>query len=741
MTKALVAFLAGLAHGGTVAAQTAATSERASELSVQIPRVDEPPRLEWFVAGATPDPRAGAVLTGFQQRKPGDGTPVSQGTTAFLSYDQNKLYVVFVCKDEPGAVRANVGRRESISNDDAVAIYLDTFHDRKRAYVFMANPLGVQLDGLMTEGQADDWTFDAVWEAEGRLTDDGYIVRFAIPFRSLRFSGTAGKTWGVALARLIRRNNEEAYWPYITERIQSFVPQFGTLAGLREVSRDRNIQVQTYGVLARARVLDQDVAAFQTAAEERAGLDAKVVVRAAVTLDATLNPDFSQVESDDPQVTVNERFEVFFPEKRPFFLENAGYFQTPVNLLFSRRIIDPGLGGRFTGKLGRWAVGGLVMNDRAPTELGPGDSLFGRDAAVGVLRLQREIGGESTVGVLVTDRELAASNRRAYAVDARVKLGENWAATGQVVGTGGREISGARVSGSGVFVDLDAEGRHVDYAGGYRGFTSDFATPLGFVQRTDIHRMEHQLQYSWRPDGRAVVSYGPTLAVDYVWDRARHLQDREVSAQFKIDFTRETQLEVDHKQIFELFDDQGYDLHSTQLSFGTEWLKWLALEAQYLWGTAVNHDPAPDLAPFVARASEAEVSVTLRPTPRLRLQNTYLVGRLATKSARVFTERDVRTKLNYQFNRSLSLRAIVDYGTVVPDSTLTDEGDERGWKTDVLLTYLPHPGTALHIGYIDRHENLDIVAGTPPSLRRTRSLGMSIGRQVFVKVSYLVRFQ
>jgi hypothetical protein len=181
--------------------------------SIRITRAPEPPRLEWFVQSANGGAHErGTAITEFVQREPGDGAPVTESTAAYLSYDDTYLYAVFVCQDDRGAVRANVARREDIDSDDVVAIYLDTFHDRERAYVFMVNPLGVQLDGVETEGQSGDYTFDAVWQSEGHLTPDGYVVRLAIPFRSLRFAPQSEQTWGVALERKIRRKNETAYW-------------------------------------------------------------------------------------------------------------------------------------------------------------------------------------------------------------------------------------------------------------------------------------------------------------------------------------------------------------------------------------------------------------------------------------------------------------------------------------------------------------------------------------------------
>src|SRR5437016_9178803 len=360
-------------------------------------RVDQPPRLEDFLA--LNPPADGVRVTDFRQREPGDGVPVSVPTTAYVSYDDANLYVVFVCRDDPAKVRAGLTKREEISVDDGVAVYLTTFHDRKRAYLFQANPLGVQLDGIVTEGQDDDYSFDAVWQSEGRLTADGYVVRIAIPFRSLRFARTPVQSWGIALARFVRRSNEEAYWPLVTKRLAGFVPQFATLDQLRDISPGRNVQAIPYGAFSGARFLDTDVPAFREENDQRVGVDLKAVVRDALTLDGTVNPDFSQVESDEPQVTINSRFEVFFPEKRPFFIENAGYFQTPVNLFFSRRVADPGMGLRLTGKMGRSAVGAIGIDDRAAKQFSVADR-----AGIGVVRVQREIADESTVGALVSEQ-------------------------------------------------------------------------------------------------------------------------------------------------------------------------------------------------------------------------------------------------------------------------------------------------------------------------------------------------
>ncbi|MGH7538870.1 MAG: DUF5916 domain-containing protein [Gemmatimonadales bacterium] len=736
--------------------------------AITIPRVDRPPKLEDFLRGESSRPTGldhhtllvlngpltvldgsprgdtfgGAVrVTEFRQRKPADGVPVSQPTTAYLSYDAANLYVVFVCQDDPAKVRANIARRESIGGDDEVLLYLDTFHDHKRAYLFAANPLGIQLDGILTEGQEFDISFDAVWSSEGRLTDDGYIVRMAIPFRSLRFANDSVQTWGIALGRKIRRTNEETYWPHLTKRVTGFVPQLGSLNGLAQISPGRNVQLNPYTMFARARVLDKAIATHVTQGDERVGVDAKVVVRDALTLDATVNPDFSQVESDDPQVTVNQRFEVFFPEKRPFFLENTGFFQTPVaDLLFSRRIVDPAAGLRLTGKAGRWVVGALAINDRAP--LGPGEPPVGQDAWVGAVRVQRELGKESTVGLLATDREFLRSWRqdRMFSADARWRVGKNWALVGQLMHSQNREDEGTRSSGWGMLAHASRNGRHFDYSGRYREFSPDFSAPLGFVGRVGFRDTKHEWAYTFLPKG-TVVSYGPSLAVLFNWDHSiGRLQDREIEAQFTAELRGNTELKISRVAVFELFEGLEFRPSTTQAKFQTEWLKWLGLDVSYAWGTAVNHDPAGDLAPSLGDARVAEVGLTLRPTPQLRLEPAYVHSSLTTRpgATRIFTERKLRGKLNYLFNPLWSLRAIVDWKAQDTDTTLFDDERKREWAVDLLLTYQVHPGTALYLGYTDRYKYLTIV-GTPAEVVPSRSPGVSVGRQVFVKLSYLWR--
>src|SRR5215469_9850873 len=426
----------------TIPAVTAA----AETPKLAVPRISRPPALEEFLGD---NRRSDLVeVTGLRQRDPRDGDPVSQPTTVYLGYDDKNFYAVFVCGDEPDKVRAHMSKREDILSDDAVALFLDTFRDHQRCYEFIVNPLGIQLDGIATEGQNDDFSFDTVWHSEGKLTGHGYVVLIAIPFKSLRFKSSDLQTWGISVARIIQRNNETSFWPYITHKIPAFNSQLADLSGIERISAGRNIQLNPYGFLANAKFLDERVPAIKSQTEGRVGLDAKVVFHDSLTLDITLEPDFSQVESDDPQVTVNQRFEVFFPEKRPFFMENAGFFAIPETLFFSRRIANPQFGVRLTGKLGRWDLGVLAIDDRAPGQnLADGDPLAGRRAGIGIARVQREFGTDSKLGVLVTSRDFAGSSNRVASADARVKLSPNWYFVGQAMESFTHDLSGTVSSG------------------------------------------------------------------------------------------------------------------------------------------------------------------------------------------------------------------------------------------------------------------------------------------------------
>ena len=749
--------------GDTTTADTASaepTSPEAEEIPDESRGVPDPP----------PKSALGMEVTEFVQREPDDGEPATAGTKAFVSYDDANLHVAFVCEDDPAQVRARVVPRDRITDDDRVVVFLDTFDDKHRAYVFEVNPHGIQRDGFITEGQDDDYSFDALWYSEGRITPTGYVVRMQIPFSSLRFSDQSAQTWGIGLARYIERKSEKAYWPHITDRIEGFVNQLGTLQGMRNISPGRRFQLVPYSVLADARFLDEelDVPAFRRATEQRFGMDVKAVLRDAVTMDVAVNPDFSQVEPDEPQVTVNQRFEVRVEEKRPFFIENAGYFQSPTELFFSRRIVDPSAGARVTSKFGPWVVGGLLMNDQAPGSVPADDPMFGEKAYTGVLRVQRELLDQSTAGLFISDRELAGDFNRVYALDSRLKLGQNWVVTGQVAQAETRKPHkvgkppNPRLWGSIGYAKVRRDGRHVDYSAKYTQISPDFAAQLGFIRRVGYREAGVDFGYTFRPRKSLVKSWGPSLDATYNWDwKTNRLQDSEVELSGKVELAADTQLEAAWSKSYELFEGQEFDLREFRLSGESEWLKWLGASLTYERGLSVNHDPADtipgvpggiELLPFAGQSQDWELGLTVRPLPRIELKQSLQYSWLhwiqettdwGSVTRHVYTNWILRTKLKVQFNRELSLRAIANYESLIPNPAVSDEDLERQFVPDFLVTYLVNPWTAVHAGYTERYENVLLDQGEvveePRSTHYFKMPATSVDRQYFLKLSYLFR--
>lgn len=740
-------FVLCLVLGARAAAQTTpAPSETAR--SLVIPRVAEPPSIEDYLDGT---PRGDEVaVTDFVQREPGDGVPASQRTEAYLSYDDDHLYVVFVARDDqPGQVRASLTKREAFENDDFVGVMLDTFRDRRRAYLFLVNPRGVQRDGVSTDGDNDDdYSYDTIWQSEGHLTPFGYVVRIAIPFKSLRFSTASRQEWGLALTRGIPRNNETSFWPYITRRVAGFGQQLASATGLREISPGRNLQVIPYAAFTRARFLDDPRPRYVSDADGRAGIDGKVVVKDAFTVDLTLNPDFSQVESDEPQVTINQRFEVFFPEKRPFFIENASYFATPIDLFFSRRIGDPRAGVRVTGKTGGWALAGLAMDDRAPGDaVGPRDPAFGSTTGIGVVRVQRDLPRQSSIGVLATARDFATTESRVISLDGRWKMSDTWTLTGQAALSDYQE-SAASVSGPAFSLELDRTGRSWGTFVQYEDFSPGFRAPLGFVTRVDMRQIRPFVRYTWFPERAGIVSLRPEISGRALWNHAGTLEDWEFGSEFQVEMKRQTEFEVDYNESMERFQGIEFRKRAGAVRFETAWFKAVEASARLERGQEINYFPANGLPPFLADATSAELSLTLKPVSQLQIDQTYLFTRLdgreeetAGRSDAVLVDNHIwRTRASYQFTRRFSLRTIFDYSTVRPDESLIDLEREKQFAADVLFTYQINPWTAAYVGYTDGYGNLAVDPLDRDRLRRTDATLHSLGRQVFTKLSYLFRF-
>jgi Domain of unknown function (DUF5916) len=740
---------------------------------IQIPRISTAPTLADFEGMRPVTVVAEHMLKvrGFIAREPADGAQPTQDTDVYLAYDAHNLYAVFICWDkEPDKIRARMTRREDIFSDDSAEIMIDTFNDARRGYAFAANPMGIQWDALWTEGSIGkgvpldysgfDQSFDTVWNSEGRLTSQGYMLLMSIPFKSLRFPNTDPQQWRIILNRGIPRTNENLFWPRITNRIQGRFNQAAVATGL-EMSRVRNIQLIPYGLLRGFRDIDQRDPAnpfFESRTlQPEIGVDAKFILRDSFVLDATVNPDFSQVESDQPQITVNQRFEVFFPEKRPFFLENSNYFNTPIDLVFTRRIAHPEFGLRLTGKSGPWALGLLASDDRAPGEvLPPSDTHAGERATFTIARVSRDILEQSSIGATYTDREFGGGYNRVGGVDANLKLGQNWRLQGQAVTSSTVDvISGTRSSGPGYKADLERFGRKFNLQSLYVDYSPGFNTETGFVNRVDIREQMINASYYLRPEGKFLISYGPTLQQFNIWDHQGTALDYFFFPGFRVDMARGTYVNLhpfgyDDVRLRPL--DYGTLSRVTAfpqpfwgIEAGTSWLKELDFTAFFVSGKGVNYNPAAGQVPSLGHEDQGNFTLTFHARGRLRVDNAYLLEHIRQNqpSLTAVTNHIFRSKWNYQFTRALSARVILQYTSVLSNPEISALSPTKNFNADFLITYLVHPGTAIYAGYNSDLANLNRGLAVDPVtgfILTERNRYINDGRQFFVKASYLFRF-
>lgn len=741
---------------------------------LEIKKVDKAPTLDDF-ADMKPSAEWEGKLTRvpeFINRDPTDGAKPQMLTDVYMGYDEKNLYAIFVAWDpEPNKIRARLTRREAIGEDDTVQMLLDTFYDKRRAYSFLTNGRGIEWDRIWEEPGNTDDSFDTIWKADGRITDRGYLSLMAIPFRSLRFSTAPRQTWGIVLQRINQRINEVSFWPRNTSKIAGRMNQSAKLTGMENISPGRNIQFIPYGVFRAFRAIDSRDPAGPVFTGRRAevdgGVDGKMVIKDAFVFDFTINPDFSQVESDSPQVTVNQRFEVFFPEKRPFFLENSDYFRTPLNLVFTRRIADPQFGVRLTGKKGPFSLGLLATDDQSP-----GKSVFNTSplkderALFGVVRMKYDLFKESHIGVIFTDREFngdmsgpgsffRTAFNRVGGIDGQFRLSPTWRFNFQAVATKTKFANGTSLAGPGYELNFFRNGHKFNYFAGYSDRAPGFRTQTGFVSRVDVRVGEQQIGYRWRPEGKRLIAHGPEFfqAVVYGHDGVR--LDWSSYNDYRFQFKGQTTVGVLYNFFRERIRPQDFgppmtsSIDFSRREYGffvySGYLKWITLDAIWRWNHRINFVPVAGNPPELGNGKNGGVFLTVRPLDQLVIENSYQYATLTSRvnGANIFNNHILRSKVNYQFTKALSLRFITQYDAVLANRSNTSLDDEKALNFDILATYLLNPGTAIYVGYNSNLSNVDRALALNPvngNLLRTRDPFTNDGKQFFVKASYLFRF-
>ncbi|HEY9405073.1 MAG TPA: carbohydrate binding family 9 domain-containing protein [Pyrinomonadaceae bacterium] len=526
--------------GATLPASPYAPKDSAA----RIPRFESAPVIDGRLDEAVW--RSATVFGDFLQTQPGDNTAPTHPTEALMGYDAKNLYLAFRVKQDRDKVRATVARRDNIFNDDYVLVYIDTFNDQRQAYVIFFNPLGIQADGTYTEGRGEDYSVDLVMESKGVLTDDGFMVEAAIPFKSLRYEAGKNKQWGLHIFRRVKYNNNEYNsWMPNNRSISGSLNQAGHITGLEDISTTRQLEINptlTFSETGRRTrfTFDQDPAGrfVNEGVKAEAGMTAKFSLTPTVTLDFAYNPDFAQVEADSPVTTANVRFPIFFPEKRPFFLERIDIFQSGLNIVNTRAIVDPDVAMKLTGRRGRNTFGLLYASDNAPGNYSIDDRqsldlcrqrrvnspntvcglerFVDQNADIGVLRLRRDIGRQHNLGFFATTYNFTERHNHTAGFDGRFRLNPKTIAEFQVAGTNSRgQFYNPDVNrflyrtgnGFGYRAYLERSDRnwYMNYLA--IGRTNDYRADVGFTQRTDTNYIGSFIQYQTDRDAKKSIIY------------------------------------------------------------------------------------------------------------------------------------------------------------------------------------------------------------------------------------------
>ena len=685
-------------------------------------------------------------ITEFVQTSPVEGAPATEDTEVYIAYDDSNIYFGFyVHYSDPSLIRANRVDRDRIMVDDKMSVYFDTFLDQQRASVFSVNGYGIQGDSLMSgRGRGGrggggfggfggvprgDPSWDALFDSAGGMVADGWTAEVSIPFKSLRYpSRGSGEphTWGFQIARSIVSKDETVVWSPVSRSISGFMTQMGVLQGITSLSTSRNLEILPTFTGIQVGSLDTTTGVFaDDDVSPEGGLNVKYGVTSNLTADFTVNPDFSQIESDRPQIEVNQRFPLFFSELRPFFLEGQEVFATrgPANLVHTRTIVDPRYGGKLTGKLGKTTLGVLVADDEAPGKRDdPADPAFGQTAQFFVGRVRYDMYSGSYIGAIVTDREFMDAYSRVAGIDARFRVGQTDDFDFRLVQSSTREEDGTELSGPTFNARFAHRGRNLRYSVSHSSVDPDFRTETGFVRRTDTRNTNAETSYGWWPESW-LINWGPRLSYNRNYNFDGVLEDEGIEGGLNFSFARNISFNISADRDMERFGGINFSgwQYRTFARLGTSGV--VNVNGGFNWGDQIRFSATP----FLGRSTGARVFVALRPSSRFRSAINVNLSRLVDPrtDAEVFDVKIFRTETTYQFTERLLLRNIMEYNTF-----------DRTLAANLLVTYRVNFGTVFFVGYDDHYEQGNRI---DPLLFPTNEFRQT-NRAFFTKFSYLFRY-
>jgi hypothetical protein len=717
-------------------ASAATDQEKAARPELRSQRVAHPPVID----GVLDDDawRGPSLETGdWRSYNPLHGDSIPQRTRVWIAHDRDYLYFAFQCDDpEPGGIKTSISRRDNIFADDWVGLSLDALGTGQLSYHLMVNPSGVQLDMLNSVAGGEDESPDYVWDSAARRNTSGYAAELRLPLQTIRFRGGNDARMGILFWRRVSRLGVSVAWPALEPGKWVFERHAALLFDELQPRLPREVIPSATYATSQAR--ETPVGWGGADGKADVGVSAKYGITSTVTLDATVNPDFSQVESDAFQVEVNQRFPIFFSEKRPFFMEGAGIFKLAGQgndnslqyAVHSRRIVDPVLGAKLTGSVGRLTFGTLTALDQGPGHNLPvGDPDTGTDRLFNVLRGQYSLGPSNYVGALAVDAEFAGGFNRVIGADLSWRVNSTQRVSGFVLGSVSRSPHTAHsTSGIGAQAGYEYSTRRLVLVGYGEHYGRDFEMQTAFINRVGITSGWGYAEYNFYPDKtkypwlRRISPFSFTQG-----GRDRHAGGDELLqvSGVRLHFTRQGYLRFDRFDGFETWARRRFDRASWRTQGEVQLFRWLAVDGQHRFGDAVFYDPTE---PFEGTIQEGRVGITLQPSGRFSQRLTYRRVSFSRQSTgeRVYDLDIVYSRTTYQFSRQFFVRSIVQF-----------DSSRYRVLTDFLSSYELRPGTVVYAGYGSLIERREFANG---EWLPGRGAYETSQRGFFFKASYLHRF-
>jgi hypothetical protein len=720
----------------------------------------------WSLAG---------VAANFVERNPGDNTRPLVDTRAYITYDDDNLYVAFVCKDDPDAIRATMCQRDQYDGDDAVGVLVDTYGEASWAYEFFVNPYGIQKDRLWTTIRGEDPGFDMIWHAAAKVTDSGYQVEMAIPFAGMRFPNTDIQNWKVDFWRIHPRESYRQYsWSANNRDEQCWPCQWGTVSGIGGIEAGKGLEILPSMVASQSGGLPDDDPDNTFENGDILGsvaVGAKYSVTSDITLEATANPDFSQIEADAAQIDVNSTIALFFPERRPFFQEGSDLFITMFNSFYTRMVNDPEVAAKGTARWENSSLAYMFARDEnspyiIPTENGSGNARPGK-STVNVLRGLRTLGNNSQLGFMVSDRryDIGGSNT-ILSGDGTVRLSRTYSAVGQFVFSHTEEpndlevnrvnpdgtfddgnhtfgLDGESYSGTAFVSELRRRSRNWNFTIDYNQLTPTYQTQTGYDPWNDQKNLFAWTRYNFRPASGPFERITPNVYFDrrWNWDNVRKWAHFNAGVDAQLRWAQ-TYVGLSYGTSSEVWGGQVYDdLWSANINLNGQPMDKLGYQLSYNFG-----EGAAVQARAKGKETNLNVGMDIKPIDRLMVEPSlaYASSKHVDSNEKLYEELIFRTRFRLQVNPRLSVRLVVQYDDY---SVLYDdpEGPDyyrfagRAWDIDPLVTYRINSFSVFYFGSTHDISDFGVPTGGLNTVlpNEAPSKWLQNNRQFFMKLQYL----